>query len=128
MTSTNEIRDTYPVRCYQAELEADELRIEEYQDKLNNLINRCKALAKEYVDLSAVVSARLGAAAVGPTALGGVHLAGMPTTAELQLPKQKTLSFDGDQIKFPEFWDRFSPIDTNTSLTNVQKLDYINSV
>jgi hypothetical protein len=121
----NEIRDTYPVRYYQAELDAEELRIEEYQDKLNNLLNRCKAFAKEYVDLSAVVSARLGAAAVGPAALGGVHVAGMPTTAKLQLPKQKTPTFDGDQIKFPEFWDRFSPIDTNASLTNVQKLDYL---
>jgi hypothetical protein len=114
---------TYPVLWYAAEHADEVLEAERYMTVFLLLVNRCRAWAKVYRDMSGIVSTRLAGSATGTG--GGTHVAGMPTTAKLQLPKQKTPTFDGDQIKWPEFWDRFHAIDTNVSLTDSQKLDYL---
>jgi hypothetical protein len=118
----NEILATYPEEFYAGELAAQILQVEVYWGKFKLLVNRCKAWALEYHTFAATIAGRLATTAAG---VGGAHVAGMPTTAKLQLPKQQAPTFDGDQIKWPEFWDRFGPIDSNPSLTPAQKLDYL---
>jgi hypothetical protein len=118
-----EILATYPVEYYAAEYDTESLAVEKYWDTYNNLVSRCGAWLQEYKDLSASIATRMAAAAVPP--VGGTHVAGMPTTAKLQLPKQKTPTFGGGHIHWPEFWDRFARIDGNLSLTNAQNLDFL---
>ena len=46
----------------------------------------------------------------------------------MNLPKLEIPTFNGDKLKWTEFWDAFeTTIDKNDSLSGIEKLKYLNS-
>ena len=51
-----------------------------------------------------------------------------PQHSSVNLPKLELPSFNGDKLKWSEFWDTFeATVDQNSSLSDVEKLTYLNS-
>ena len=51
------------------------------------------------------------------------------SSARVKLPKLAMHSFDGDITKWPSFWDSYeSAIHSNTSLSDVDKFNYLRSL
>ena len=47
--------------------------------------------------------------------------------SSVKLPKLEIPTFSGDKMRWSEFWDSFkATVDDNTSLTDIEKLNYLN--
>ena len=48
------------------------------------------------------------------------------STGKLKLPKYELVKFDGDPLKWQEFWDQFKiSIDSNESISEVERFSYL---
>lgn len=95
------------------ELDEEFATAEHYQDSIDRMIYRSERKL----------------AATCPSAIStGQEVAPSRERVQVRLPKLEIQPFDGEFIRWPEFWDQFeSTIHKNASLDNVDKFKYLRS-